>query len=490
MCANSGWIISGYGTKVIILSETSKCLEIQMAVNFYIDKRPNKQGEVAVRCSISIQGKRLTTTAGFSIKPEYWDSPSQRVLSSFGGKAVVNSKGISAKMLNAKLKKIDSFFSDLENALWTNHEKVGNLKDIYKDEFGREKPADSIRQASPGFYSVLDKFRDESAVQNDWSVSTIKKFKTLRNHLVDFNNDLSFEDLTESGLNLFMDFLREDCDFRNSTALKTLKQLKWFLRWAVKHNYCKETSFEAFKPKLKTTEKKIIFLDWDELIKVYNYKFPEIGKKINLIDPYGNKYEKVVAVGRETLEHVRDLFCFCCFTGLRYSDAANLKRSNVFQEHINVTTIKTYDLLKIELNNYARAILDKYKETKFPYDRVLPVLSNQRTNEYLKEMCEICGLNSPETDTYYKGNQRFDEVHPKWSLIGTHTGRRTFICNALMLGISPQVVMKWTGHNDYKAMQPYIDITDAAKAKAMKKFNKKSKKVSSSQKTKPSKKEK
>ena len=99
------------------------------------------------------------------------------------------------------------------------------------------------------------------------------------------------------------------------------------------------------------------------------------------------------------------------------------------------------------------------------------MVSNQRMNEYLKEMAEIIGFNDPVTVTYYKGNQRIDEVYPKWQMIGTHTGRRTFICNALMLGIAPQIVMKWTGHSDYKAMKPYIDIADRAKADAMKLFD-------------------
>jgi len=138
-----------------------------------------------------------------------------------------------------------------------------------------------------------------------------------------------------------------------------------------------------------------------------------------------------------------------------------------------ITTIKTTDTLKIELNKYASSILKRYKGKKFPRNRVLPVVSNQRMNEYLKEMAEIIGFNSPLTETYYKGNERIDEVYPKWQKIGTHTGRRTFICNALMLGISPQIVMKWTGHSDYKAMKPYIDIADKAKADAMKLFDKK-----------------
>lgn len=61
-------------------------------------------------------------------------------------------------------------------------------------------------------------------------------------------------------------------------------------------------------------------------------------------------------------------------------------------------------------------------------------------------------------------------MHPI-TYCGTHTGRRTFICNALALGIPAQVVMKWTGHSDYKAMKPYIDIADDVKANAMNKFN-------------------
>ena len=60
---------------------------------------------------------------------------------------------------------------------------------------------------------------------------------------------------------------------------------------------------------------------------------------------------------------------------------------------------------------------------------------------------------------------------PKWELVGTHTGRRTFIVNALSMGITPKVVMKWTGHSDYKAMKPYIDIVDSIKASSMAKYD-------------------
>jgi len=62
-------------------------------------------------------------------------------------------------------------------------------------------------------------------------------------------------------------------------------------------------------------------------------------------------------------------------------------------------------------------------------------------------------------------------VIPKYKLLATHTGRRTFICTALSLGIPVNVVVKWTGHSDYKAMKPYIDIADDIKANVMKKFD-------------------
>lgn len=69
------------------------------------------------------------------------------------------------------------------------------------------------------------------------------------------------------------------------------------------------------------------------------------------------------------------------------------------------------------------------------------------------------------------GGKRVDEVLPKYALLSSHAGRRTFICNALSLGIPPQVVMKWTGHSDYKVMKPYIDIADETKISAMERFN-------------------
>lgn len=102
------------------------------------------------------------------------------------------------------------------------------------------------------------------------------------------------------------------------------------------------------------------------------------------------------------MERVRDVFLFCCFTSLRYSDVRNLKRSDIKPDHIEVTTVKTADSLIIELNDHSKAILEKYKDVHFENHMALPVISNQKMNDYLKELGELAEINEPVRETYYK----------------------------------------------------------------------------------------
>ena len=184
----------------------------------------------------------------------------------------------------------------------------------------------------------------------------------------------------------------------------------------------------------------------------------------------GEEYEKTVQEAG-ALAKTRDLFCFCAFTSLRYSDMASLKRIDVDGDKIYITTQKTNDRLPIDLSKNAKAILEKYENEQFPFGLALPVISNQKMNHYLKDLGELCGFTTPVTIVCYRAGQRVEETYPKYSLIGTHAARRTFICFALSNGVPPQVVMKWTGHSDYKAMRPYIDIAEKTKADAMKKID-------------------
>lgn len=404
---------------------------------------------VPIRMRVIYGGKRIDFTTGYRIDSSKWDSNKQRVKNGCTNKLKQSASEINSdlSLYETDIQNIFKEFELLE--MMPMPEQVRVRFNLKRQGLDFEDIEDS-KEPQKSLMDVFDEFVKESGTQNDWTDSTYEKFAAAKNHLKEFDSVLTFESLTESGLIAYVNYLRDKRNMRNSTIGKQLGFLKWFLRWSKKKGYNNNNAFETFKPKLKTTQKKVIFLTWDELTKLREFQIPE-----------QKKY----------LDRVRDVFLFQCFSGLRYSDVFNLRRSDVKADHIEVTTVKTADSLIIELNDHSRAILNKYKDIHFEHDKVLPVITNQKMNDYLKELAELAEIDEPIRETYYKGNERIDEVMPKYALLGTHAGRRTFICNALSLGIPAQVVMKWTGHSDYKAMKPYIDIADDIKANAMSKFN-------------------
>ena len=404
---------------------------------------------VPIRMRVNFASKRIEFTTGYRIDSAKWDAAKQRVKNGCSNKLKQSASEINASLLEYYTE-IQSIFKrfEVEDVMPTPEQIKEVFNALRKPVSEEPKPK---KEALPcDFFQVFDDFVEDCGRQNNWTDSTFEKFAAVKNHLTNFREGLTFEFFDERGLNDYVGYLRDVKEMRNTTIGKQLSFLKWFLRWAFKKGVHQNNAYDSYKPKLKSTQKKIIFLTWDELNRLREFKIPS---------------------NKQALERVRDVFLFQCFTGLRYSDVFNLRRSDIKGDHIEVTTVKTSDSLIIELNNHSKAILDKYKDVAFENDKVLPVITNQKMNDYLKELAEMAGIDEPVRQTYYKGNERIDDVTPKYALLGTHAGRRTFICNALALGIPPQVVMKWTGHSDYKAMKPYIDIADDIKANAMSKFN-------------------
>ena len=396
---------------------------------------------VPIRMRVIFASQRIEFTTGYRIDIEKWDANKQRVRNGCTNKLKQSASEINAELLR-QYTEIQNVFKEFEVQDITptpaQIKDVFNLKMKGEKENHEEKP-----KAELDFMKIFDEFVAECSKQNDWSSSTLKKFATVKKHIATFDPSTTFDSWTEKHFNEYIDYLRSDKDMRNTSIAKQIKFLKWFLRWANRKGYHQNMAYDKFMPKMKSAPKKVIFL---------------------------TRACQIPAT-KQYLERVRDVLLFCCFTGLRHSDVYNLKRSDVKDEHIEVTTIKTADSLIIELNDHSKAILEKYKNIPFKNDKALPVVSNQKMNEYLKELGELAEIDEPVRETYYKGNERIDEVTPKYALLCTHTGRRTFICNALALGIPVQVVMKWTGHSDYKAMKPYIDVADEIKINAMNKFN-------------------
>ncbi|KUY28548.1 site-specific integrase [Elizabethkingia ursingii] len=238
---------------------------------------------------------------------------------------------------------------------------------------------------------------------------------------------------------------------KNTTVARTLKDIRAVLRWAHGKGFYSGDLYETFHPTLKGANFDLnepVFFSWEELMLFYNHKFD---------------------LNQKHLEATRDIIAFCCFTSLRYSDAFSLRKTQIYDDIIVVKTQKTTDALKIDINDYSREILLKYRD--IDGIKALPVKSEKEINEQLKVIGEILEFNKPINYTYFVGEKRYDEVYPFHKVMSSHIGRRTFIVNGLYLGIPAEVIMKWTGHKDYQTMKPYIAIVDDLKKSQMNKFN-------------------
>lgn len=427
-----------------------------MKRNIKFDLFPKKVNGVLVECRpirmrVSYTGERVDIRVGYSIEPGKWNAKEGRVIAGTKNRYKQTAGEINKAILACE-ERIEAIFTRFE-LLEKRAPYPDELKRAFDEETGRKEAEPEEAKNGITFYTAYAEFMETMGRQNDWTKATYTKFNSLCMHLQNYDKNIKFEDINEEVLQGFIESLHKS-ELRNTTISKYMSFLRWFLRWAHNKGYNPTTVHETYKPKFKGTDgnaKEVIHLSWEELIKLYNFNF-------------SNK--------KPSLAAVRDVFCFCCFTGLRYSDVAKLKRSDVRPNYINVVTQKTVDGLIIELNEYSRAILDKYANIPLPKNLALPVISNVKMNEHLKTMGEVVGLDEPQRIVYFKGSQRYEEVYPKYALLTTHCGRRTFIVNALRLGVPSEVIMKWTGHSDYKAMKPYIKIVDKLKVSEMDKFNK------------------
>ena len=468
-----------------------------MKIRFYLKTTVvNKAGESPIRCDINVRGTRIQKLIGYSVPYVKSDDPEEQKKSKWDfdkeelKHGVVTSSGADYRIINGLIKAIESHMQtyeftlseapsiedlskEFEKAVNKHKARIAAINNKDTEEVIEQKVAEAeVKEKQPKVkpaHEYMDEFIREESSLKAWSYETRKMVKSFQNHLKTFNKNAGLDFFDQNGLEKFLVYLRAKAGLEESSVQKQYKNLTWFLRWAIRKRYTKVRDAETYDPSFKTVKKPIIFLTQQELDKVYNFKIPKDKNMVTLTRYDGTKYKKPIKEP-DGMERARDLFCFCCFTSLRYSDVVEVRRVDIQDGTLNITTQKTHDRLPIFLHENAIAILDKYKDEDFPGGKALPYMTNQQMNRCLKDLCELCGINTPYTITCYKNGVRIDEVKPKYDLIGTHTGRKTFICFALSNGIPPDVVMKFTGHCDYKSMKPYIDITEDAKKDAIKKM--------------------
>ena len=229
----------------------------------------------------------------------------------------------------------------------------------------------------------------------------------------------------------------------NITAAKQMSTLKTLLNYAkAEYKIHVKNDYKDFKVSRKDSDFEVITLTQDEFDAIYG------------LDLTKNK----------KLDAVRDVFCFSCSTGLRFSDLLQLRREHIRKDNtIRMTAAKTGQKLVIPLNPISYSILQKYTDRLKP----LPVISNQKTNDYIKEIGKLAGIDTPIEKVRAHGVKKITRIFKKHDLLSIHVGRKSFITLSLEKGIAIQEVMSLSGHNTFKAFKRYVDVNDSRKKVVM-----------------------
>ena len=437
-----------------------------------VDKNKNKATKetdlsiaAPLEVNYQVSGQRKYYSPSLSILPIYWDKEAQ-VAIQVDTKTVkkmlpklekheyltfkeIDSINSTLRQIKADIKRIEDRF-ELDKVIYSSAMVIDKLKEDKGSITKKE-------QLSGVLFEFMDQYITDNAETR--AKNSLSVYKALKNHLLAYQKQtgrkVTFLNIDYQFFESFQNFLIKHRKLNNTTVAKQLSTVKTFLSYAKARGLEVSTKYKDFKIKKETLE--VIALTMKEFESLIN------------LDLSDNK----------RLDQVRDVFCFSCTTGLRYSDLNLLRREHIKGDEIRFTVKKTKELLTIPLNAYSLAILDKYKDKNKP----LPVISNQKLNLYLKGwdekdengkikkhnegLCEIAGINESIEIVRYKGTKREAIVYPKYELIGVHTGRKTFATLSLEKGMSAEEVMSITGHKDYKSFKRYVKITENRKKVVM-----------------------
>ena len=264
----------------------------------------------------------------------------------------------------------------------------------------------------------------------------LKEFQTHQKKKITFENiDLDFYD----------DFIKylKGKDFSENTIGKLIKNVKVFMSNSEDKGLHNNRFYKNRRFKVMSEDSDSIYLSVDELDKIYTHDFSKNSK----------------------LDKIRDLFIIACWTGLRFSDMCELSIDNIsttnYGKLITIKTVKTGETVVIPVHQTIIEILKKY-------DNALPkVPSNQKMNDYLKDIGEAVKIKETVEVVKTKGGLRYKEAFKKWELITTHTARRSFATNMYMADMPSISIMKITGHKTEKSFLRYIKISPEDNAKKM-----------------------
>ena len=407
----------------------------------------NKDGKFSLRGIYSVAGVRKYIKIKESLYQENWDPDLQRAVYLEKKRAKQLLPNIKYNMLPSA-KEVD----EINNTLIALRTQIKKIENRFDDDRIEYKASDVVKALEGNktktkdeaptnqVFDFVDKYiQDNKASREPGSMCV---YKSLKRHLSEFEvskkKKITFDEIDYAFFLEFQNFLINNRTKRNPNGLgnvtiaKQLSTLKTFLNYARMQGIEVPDKYKDFKIKKESLE--VLALTNDEFETLYHFDLSKNRK----------------------LDQVRDVFCFSCATGFRYSDLAQLKKEHIKDGEIRLTVTKTKQKLSVPLNPYSQSILDKYAAVHRP----LPVISNQKMNEYIKELCKKAGINDPVQIVRFRGARREEKTYPKYEMIRVHTGRKTFATLSLEKGMSAEEVMKIGGWKSYASFARYVNITE------------------------------
>jgi site-specific recombinase XerD len=393
-----------------------------MNIQFYIDKPDNPKSVIMI--SITDKSDRLRISTRVSVIPKDWSDAKKKLKAS----------ARNSSHINKYLTELDN----LINQIFFDAQANGSEKPLAEVKQGIQKYLDPKRfkdpkKKEPGFFDVFDKFIKERSDDPNYKHKTIKHYTTILNHLKAFEKNrkkkIEFDEIDKSFYDELTKYLINKKKLKTNSVGTVMRITKSFLYYCLRNDCMSNTKFmDTFKVPWKDAQ--TVSLTEKELDALMNVSLDE------------------------RLDNVRILFIIQILTGLRYSDLKNLKTENIDLENeiIKVSMIKTEDMVIIPISTKLKGYLEKY------LDKKLQVMYVNRYNNYIKDVCQKAGIDTPVQNVWFYGKKRVEEVKPKYELISSHTARRTFITLSLQKGALPEQVMKVSGHKDRKSFQKYVKV--------------------------------
>ncbi|MEG1590846.1 site-specific integrase [Chryseobacterium sp.] len=373
------------------------------------NNRMRKDGTSPLFCRLTYDGERKQFATGLFVNPSQWQNNKQKA----------HPPNDHNKFINSQLSLIKNEINQAFLFLQLQKSDFDTEK-IYKQYKGETQNEDKTLMDVFNYHNNKMK----SLVEIECSINSWERYHNTHNHIKDFlwskfkRKDMKLKDMQFSFITDFEYFLKVEKKFKPTTTYRSIGRFRKVIRVAVAMDYLVKDPFLLYRT--KEPKKEIVYLTMEELKSIENHKFAS-----------------------DRLQHVADMFIFCCYTGLAFQEMANLKREHITKKFddnlwIEMYRQKTNRKFSVPLLSKAIAILDKYLEQGNP----LPVISNQRFNSYLKEIAEITGINKTLTH---------------------HIARKTFATTILLYNDIPiEIVSELLGHSKISMTQEhYAKITDS-----------------------------